>query len=60
MKIKDKFIFETNKLSITNVDIQAVEPVDKNTRDSLQKSVTLAIEITTSASEAAARHSAER
>jgi len=45
---------------ITNIDIQSVEPVDQRTRDSLQKSVQLAIEITTKSQEAAARHEAER
>ena len=38
----------------------AVEPVDQRTRDSLQKSVQLAIEITTNSQEAAAKHEAER
>ena len=37
-----------------------MEPVDQRTRDSLQKSVQLAIEITTNSQEAAARHEAER
>jgi len=41
---------------ITSVDIQSVEPVDQRTRDSLQKSVQLAIEITTSSQEATARY----
>jgi len=49
-----------NKLSITNIDIQSVEPVDHRTRDSLQKSVQLAIEITTNSQEANARHEAAR
>jgi len=52
--------FKTNKLIVTNVDIQSVEPVDQRTRDSLQKSVQLAIEITTKSQEASARHDAER
>ncbi|QQP31561.1 Uncharacterized protein FKW44_025198, partial [Caligus rogercresseyi] len=38
----------------------SVEPVDSRTRDSLQKSVTLAIEITTQSQEAAAKREAER
>ena len=59
-KINDEYVFESNDLSITNVDIQSVEPVDQRTRDSLQKSVQLAIEITTKSQEAAARHEAER
>jgi major vault protein len=45
---------------ITNIDIQSVEPVDQRTRDSLQKSVQLAVEITTNSQEAAAKHEAER
>lgn len=59
-KIGDSFNFPANKLVITNVDIQSVEPVDQRTRDALQKSVQLAIEITTNSQEAAARHEAER
>jgi len=57
---KTAFVFKANKLAITNVDIQSVEPVDQRTRDSLQKSVQLAIEITTKSQEATARHEAER
>ncbi len=38
------------------MDIQSVEPVDQRTRDALQKSVQLAIEITTNSQEAAARY----
>merc|ERR1711939_957178 len=59
-KINDEYVFDANNLSITNIDIQSVEPVDQRTRDSLQKSVQLAIEITTKSQEAAARHEAER
>eukprot|EP00058_Branchiostoma_floridae_P020288 XP_002605778.1 hypothetical protein BRAFLDRAFT_58589 [Branchiostoma floridae] len=59
-KVRDVFKFPQNNLVITSVDIQSVEPVDQRTRDSLQKSVTLAIEITTNSQEAAARHEAER
>nr|BBB87256.1 major vault protein [Raphidocystis contractilis] len=59
-KIKNNFTFPANNLVITNIDIQSVEPVDQKTRDSLQKSVQLAIEITTKSQEAAARHEAER
>jgi len=57
---KNRFAFLSNNLVITNIDIQSVEPVDQRTRDSLQKSVQLAIEITTKSQEAAARHEAER
>jgi len=59
-KIKNRFIFKANNLIISNVDIQSVEPVDQRTRDALQKSVQLAIEITTRSQEAEARHEAER
>jgi len=56
----NQFLFQANNLVITNIDIQSVEPVDQRTRDSLQKSIQLAIEITTKSQEAAARHEAER
>jgi len=58
--IKNRFIFQQNNLVITNIDIQSVEPVDSRTRDALQKSVQLAIEITTKSQEATAKHEAER
>lgn len=51
--------FDQNRLVISSVDIQSVEPVDQRTRDALQKSVQLAIEITTNAQEAAARYGLE-
>eukprot|EP00800_Vazella_pourtalesii_P018377 TRINITY_DN5877_c0_g1_i1.p1 TRINITY_DN5877_c0_g1~~TRINITY_DN5877_c0_g1_i1.p1 ORF type:complete len:856 (-),score=213.27 TRINITY_DN5877_c0_g1_i1:212-2779(-) len=60
MKVREKFVFPQNQLVITSIDIQSVEPVDQRTRDSLQKSVQLAIEITTNSQEAAAKHEAER
>jgi len=59
-KVKSSFAFAQNNLKITSIDIQSVEPVDQRTRDSLQKSVQLAIEITTNSQEATARHEAER
>jgi len=59
-KVKSHFHFSANNLVITNIDIQSVEPVDQRTRDSLQKSVQLAIEITTNSQEASARHEAAR
>ena len=58
--IRNRFQFTANRLVITNIDVQSVEPVDSRTRDALQKSVQLAIEITTKSQEAAARHEAER
>jgi len=59
-KILNRLVFSANNLVITNIDIQSVEPVDQRTRDSLQKSVQLAIEITTKSQEASAKHEAER
>lgn len=57
---QQNFVFNSNNLVISNIDIQSVEPVDQRTRDALQKSVQLAIEITTKSQEAEARHEAER
>eukprot|EP01059_Diplonema_ambulator_P034761 TRINITY_DN795_c0_g1_i4.p1 TRINITY_DN795_c0_g1~~TRINITY_DN795_c0_g1_i4.p1 ORF type:complete len:919 (+),score=467.97 TRINITY_DN795_c0_g1_i4:45-2801(+) len=51
-------IFPTNGLVINNVDIQSVEPVDQKTKDSLMKSVQLAIHITTQGQEAQAKQRA--
>lgn len=59
-KVRDRFTFPANNLNITSVDIQSVEPVDQRTRDALQKSVQLAIEITTASQEASAKHEANR
>lgn len=56
LKVREKFVFPANNLTITSVDIQSVEPVDQRTRDALQKSVQLAIEITTASQEASARY----
>eukprot|EP01096_Ripella_sp_DP13-Kostka_P009204 TRINITY_DN34_c0_g1_i2.p1 TRINITY_DN34_c0_g1~~TRINITY_DN34_c0_g1_i2.p1 ORF type:complete len:829 (-),score=467.59 TRINITY_DN34_c0_g1_i2:154-2640(-) len=58
--VRSTFNFKPNKLVVTNIDIQSVEPIDQRTRDSLQKSVQLAIEITTQSQEATARHEAMR
>jgi len=59
-KVRTQFHFSSNNMIITNIDIQSVEPVDQRTRDSLQKSVQLAIEITTKSQEAAARQESAR
>jgi major vault protein len=59
-RVREEFRFKANGLVITNIDIQSVEPVDEETLKSLQKSVQIAIQITTDAQEAAARHDAER
>ena len=55
-KVRERFTFPANNLNITSVDIQSVEPVDQRTRDALQKSVQLAIEITTASQEASAKY----
>ncbi|KAF6729026.1 Major vault protein [Oryzias melastigma] len=60
LAVRSSLRFPQNNLVISSVDIQSVEPVDQRTRDALQKSVQLAIEITTNSQEAAARHEAER
>merc|ERR1719422_1918670 len=59
-QVRESITFTANNLVVTSVDVKSVEPVDQRTRDSLQKSVTLAIEITTQSQEAAARREAER
>lgn len=60
LAVRPTLHFPQNNLVISSVDIQSVEPVDQRTRDALQKSVQLAIEITTNSQEATARHEAER
>ncbi|XP_028908172.1 major vault protein [Ornithorhynchus anatinus] len=57
---RDRAVFPQNGLVVSSVDVQSVEPVDQRTRDALQRSVQLAIEITTNSQEAAARHEAQR
>eukprot|EP01114_Cavostelium_apophysatum_P021310 TRINITY_DN73_c0_g1_i1.p1 TRINITY_DN73_c0_g1~~TRINITY_DN73_c0_g1_i1.p1 ORF type:complete len:827 (-),score=291.69 TRINITY_DN73_c0_g1_i1:101-2581(-) len=58
--IKNRLFFPSNNFCVTNIDIQSVEPVDQRTRESLQKSVQLAIEITTKSQEASAKHESSR
>ncbi|KFO79479.1 Major vault protein, partial [Cuculus canorus] len=57
-RLREQLRFAPNGLVVTSVDIQSVEPVDQRTRDALQRSVQLAIEIATNSQEAAARSSA--
>lgn len=52
---RDRAVFPQNGLVVSSVDVQSVEPVDQRTRDALQRSVQLAIEITTNSQEAAAK-----
>ncbi|KAL7703069.1 major vault protein [Lotmaria passim] len=58
-EVKKELRFSANDFVVTNIDVQSSEPTDEKTRDSLQKSVQLAIEITTKSQEAAARHGNE-
>ncbi|CAF3372443.1 unnamed protein product [Rotaria socialis] len=59
-RVNRRLVFPQNNLVLTSIDIQSVEPVDQRTRDALQKSVQLAIEITTNSQEAQAKHTASR
>ncbi|KAL8578386.1 hypothetical protein ACOMHN_014885 [Nucella lapillus] len=52
--------FDVNNLVISSIDIQNIEPVDTKMRDSLMKSVQMAIEISTKSVEASAEHEANR
>eukprot|EP00112_Aurelia_sp_Birch-Aquarium-sp1_P016580 Seg3777.2 transcript_id=Seg3777.2/GoldUCD/mRNA.D3Y31 product="Major vault protein" protein_id=Seg3777.2/GoldUCD/D3Y31 len=58
--IRPSLKFPENGLFITNIDIQSIEPVDRQMRDSLLKSVQLAIEISTNSIERSAAHEAAR
>ncbi|XP_019858875.1 PREDICTED: major vault protein [Amphimedon queenslandica] len=46
-EVNKEVIFTANNLVITNIDIQSIEPIDHHMRDSLSKSVQMAIEIST-------------
>lgn len=46
-KIRNEYVFKTNGLTITNVDIKFIEPVDAQTKDALKQTVSLAIECVT-------------
>ena len=59
-QVNNYYKFSANNLVITNIDIRNIEPVDKHMKDSLFKSVTMAIEIAINSTEAAAQHDAER
>lgn len=53
-------MFSANRLVVTNVDVQAVDPIEADTRAALQDSVQMAIEIATKSQEALANHEAEK
>lgn len=59
-QINKEVRFKENNLILSSMDIQSIEPVDAKMRDSLSKSVQLAIEISTNSIEAAASHEAAR
>ena len=59
-KIGDKFVFQNNLLAITNVDIKNISTKDEETKNKLQATVNLAIEITTRSQEEEAKRQAER
>lgn len=58
--VESSITFQQNFLKITSLDIISLEPIDQKTRDALQRTVQLAIEITTNAQEANAKHEAVR
>lgn len=53
-------IFPSNGLEVFNVDIQSIEPKDKKTKESLDKTVIQAIQITTKMQEQEARRIADK
>jgi major vault protein len=53
-------IFPANNLEVFAVDIQSIEPKDKKTKESLDKTVTQAIQITTMMQEQEARRAADK
>jgi len=55
-KVRDEYYFPENNLTLTGIDIRSIEPEDPKTREALQKSIQLSIEITAKAQEAIARH----
>ena len=58
--IRSQLRLPNNNLVVDAVDVQTVEPVDKTTRDSLMRSVQMAIQDTTDAVEAEATNKASR
>jgi len=58
-EIRKALRFPSNGLVVSEIDVQSVDPIDQRTRDALQLSVQLAIEITTKSQEATARHESQ-
>jgi major vault protein len=59
-RVNESLYFEANGLEVFGVDIQSIEPKDKKTKQSLDKTVTQAIQITTKIQEQEARRVAEK
>jgi len=59
-KFKKPFVFKSNKLIITNVDIQTQEPIDKNMRGILNESMRISMETSLKIQEAEAKHREQR
>ena len=57
-QLRKELRFPSNRLVVSSVDIQNIEVKDERTREALQQSVKMAIEITTQSQEAAARQEA--
>lgn len=55
-KLKKPLVFRNNNLIITNVDIQSQEPVDKKTREILNKSMILSMQTNLTIQESEAKH----
>jgi major vault protein len=58
-KIRDKYLFENNLLGISGVDIKNISTKDESTKEKLQVTVNLAIELTTKSQEEEAKRQAE-
>jgi len=58
--LREELVFPANNLVITSVDIKDQEITDASTRAFLQKSINLAIEISSQSQEANSRHQALR
>ena len=59
-ELRSSLLFKENNMLVTSIDLLNIEPVDTQMRDSLLKSVQLAIEISTQSIELAAKHDALR
>jgi major vault protein len=59
-KLKKPFVFKSNNLIITNVDIQTQEPIDGKMRSILNESMRISMETTLKIQEAEAKHRENR